>query len=71
MKLRSLPRLIGATIVGAVLIAGTALAQVPRVGDKAPAFALPATTGGTIRLADFAGRKSLVLFTFIGAFTNA
>jgi cytochrome oxidase Cu insertion factor (SCO1/SenC/PrrC family) len=40
------------------------------VGDKAPDFSLPSTTGKPIRLADFAGKKSLVLFFYIGAFTN-
>ena len=47
-----------------------ALAQSPKVGDKAPAFALPASTAKEIKLADFAGKKSLILFFYIGAFTN-
>jgi len=41
------------------------------VGDKAPDFALPASTGKEIKLADFAGKKAVVLFFYIGAFTNA
>ena len=41
------------------------------VGDKAPNFALPSTTGKPVRLADFAGKRHLVLFFYIGAFTNA
>ena len=44
--------------------AGAAL----EVGDKAPAFTLPATTGKQLSLADYAG-KNVVLFGFIGAFT--
>ncbi len=40
------------------------------VGDKAPNFALASTTGKEIKLADFAGKKHLVLFFYIGAFTN-
>lgn len=36
------------------------------VGDKAPDFALPATTGGKISLSQFLGKK-LVLIEFYGA----
>jgi AhpC/TSA family len=36
------------------------------VGDKAPDFALPATTGGKISLSQFRGKK-LVLIEFYGA----
>ncbi len=57
--------LLGAT---AMLSGGTALAV--QVGDKAPAFALAATTAKQISSAEFAGKKNLVLFFYIGAFTN-
>ena len=36
------------------------------VGDKAPEFSLPATTGGKISLSQFRGKK-LVLIEFYGA----
>jgi redoxin len=39
------------------------------VGDKAPGFALPATTKEKLSLAEFTGKKNVVLFGFIGAFT--
>jgi hypothetical protein len=39
-------------------------------GDKAPDFALPATTAESIKLADFLGKKPVVLFFYIGAFTR-
>ena len=39
------------------------------VGDKAPAFTLPATTQEKFALADLFGKKNVVLFGFIGAFT--
>jgi len=54
----------------AVLLAFCALpaAAALKVGDKAPAFTLPATTGKQVSLADYAG-KNVVLFGFIGAFT--
>ena len=37
-----------------------------QVGDRAPDFKLPATTGGQIRLSDFRG-KQLVLLEFYHA----
>ena len=39
------------------------------VGEKAPAFTLPATTAEKLSLADYLGKKNVVLFGFIGAFT--
>jgi peroxiredoxin Q/BCP len=54
----------------AVLLALCSLpaAAAIKVGDKAPAFTLPATTGKDLSLADYQG-KNVVLFGFIGAFT--
>lgn len=39
------------------------------VGDRAPDFSLPATTQEKVSLAEFKGKKNIVLFGFIGAFT--
>ena len=39
------------------------------VGDKAPDFTLPATTQEKWSLSDLVGKKNIVLFGFIGAFT--
>jgi len=39
------------------------------VGEKAPAFELPSTQGGKIRLADFAGKKEVVLLFYPMDFT--
>lgn len=52
------------------LFAGTALAQTLKVGDKAPAFSVPSTTGKPVALADYIGKKNVVLFFYIGAFTD-
>ena len=41
-----------------------------KVGDEAPAFALPASTGKTISLAEFKGKKKVVLAFFPKAFTG-
>ncbi|GBC86132.1 Putative peroxiredoxin [bacterium HR12] len=35
----------------------------PRIGDEAPGFTLPAAGGGTIALSDFAGRPVLLYFS--------
>ena len=55
---------------GAALFAGTAQAQSPKVGDKAPAFSVISTSGKPVALADYAGKKNVVLFFYIAAFTD-
>ena len=42
-----------------------------KVGDKAPDFTLPSTTGDKIRLSQFQGKKPVVLFFYIFAFGGA
>lgn len=71
MPLSSPRRMLSLILLGAALSLSAATAQAVKVGDRAPEFALPSSTGKPIRLADFSGKKSLVLFFFIGAFTNA
>jgi peroxiredoxin Q/BCP len=41
-----------------------------KMGDEAPAFSLPASTGKTITLSEFKGRKKVVLAFFPKAFTG-
>jgi peroxiredoxin len=41
-----------------------------KVGDMAPDFTLPATTGGTVKLSDFRGKANVVLAFFPAAFTG-
>ena len=50
----------------AAVILGVAPAQAVDVGEPAPGFTLPATTGGDISLNDFRGKK-FVLLEFYGA----
>ena len=59
-----------AALVGAVLLLAAGQSMALQVGDKAPEFALPATTAESIKLADYVGKKPVVLFFYIGAFTN-
>jgi glutaredoxin-dependent peroxiredoxin len=62
--------------MAAVLLSGIGLllsfnpVMALQVGDKAPDFALPATTAEKISLADYLGKKPVVVFFYIGAFTN-
>ncbi len=42
-----------------------------KVGDKAPDFTLPSTTGEKIGLSQFQGKKPVVLFFYIFAFGGA
>ena len=54
---------------------GALLAQAPatnalKAGDKAPDFTLPSTTGGTVHLADYLGKSTVVLAFFPAAFTG-
>ena len=62
-------------LVGA--LAALALSALPataqtklKVGDTAPDFTLPATTGKPVHLADFKGKKSVVLAFYVLAFTG-
>jgi thioredoxin-dependent peroxiredoxin len=41
-----------------------------KVGDKAPDFTLPSTDGGTVHLADYLGKSTVVLAFFPAAFTG-
>ena len=41
-----------------------------KVGDKAPDFTLPSTNGGTMHLADYIGKSTVVLAFFPAAFSG-
>lgn len=63
-------RPVAAIVCAVTLCAGAAQAQALQAGDPAPAFAVTATTGKTVTLADFAGKKAVVLFFYPAAFTS-
>jgi peroxiredoxin Q/BCP len=54
--------------VACLLLASTA--QALEVGQKAPDFTLAAPDGKPVKLADLLGKGSVVIFTFIQAFTG-
>ena len=54
----------------AVLLPAEGDAAKLKVGDEAPAFSLPASTGKTITLAEFKGKKKVVLAFYPKAFTG-
>lgn len=59
----------------AFLFGGLSLAQAPatsalKVGETAPDFTLPSTQGGTVHLADYIGKSTVVLAFFPAAFTG-
>ena len=63
-------RMLKSLLAGAVFALAAQSAQALQVGDKAPDFSLPSTTAPTVKLSDFAGKKSVVVFFYIGAFTK-
>lgn len=55
---------------GACLLAQTPPSTTLKVGDKVPDFTLPSTEGGTVHLADYIGKSTVVLAFFPAAFTG-
>jgi thioredoxin-dependent peroxiredoxin len=46
------------------------LALAVEVGDKAPNFLMHSTVGETVGLSEFQGKKNVLLFFFLAAFTG-
>ena len=57
------------TMPALLLLAPLAVAAAPKAGDPAPLFEAP-STAGTIRLADYRGRKAVVLAFYYKDFTS-
>jgi cytochrome oxidase Cu insertion factor (SCO1/SenC/PrrC family) len=61
---------LGFLVIAVLLVLGSAASVAAvQVGEKAPDFTLPATTAEKFSLNEFQGKKHVVLFGFIGAFT--
>ena len=70
MSMRQWTRVIAAALLsGAFLLLSAGHPMALQVGDKAPNFSLPATTAEKVGLADYLGKKPVVVFFYIGAFT--
>ena len=67
-KLRFL--LLTATAASALLAQSNPPKTPLKVGDVAPDFTLPSTTGQSVKLSDFRGKKNVVLAFFPAAFTG-
>ena len=63
-------RMLKTVLAGAALLLSSQASYALQVGDKAPDFSLPSTKGGNVKLSDFAGKQSVIIFTYIGAFTK-
>lgn len=57
-------------VMSAIGVGGIGQGFALQVGEKAPLFELPSTTGKTVKLADYLGKQPVVLFFYIGAFTK-
>jgi peroxiredoxin len=70
MNRRSMLSLAGAIAGGFVAQAQSPPKTHLKVGDMAPDFTLPSTTGKPIRLSDFRGKSTVVVGFFPAAFTG-
>ncbi len=70
MRYRSQNVIMALLIAGMLLVFGVGQGFALQVGDKAPPFELPSTTGEKLKLADYLGKQPVVLFFYIGAFTK-
>ena len=72
MQTRRWRRLVMAALLSSALLGlGASHVLALQVGDKAPDLSLPATTAEAIKLADYIGKKPVVLFFYVYAFSSA
>ncbi len=64
------PWLVAVMLGMATLFATPAQAQTLKADDKAPDFSVVSTTGKPVALGDYLGKKNMVLFFYIAAFTD-
>jgi peroxiredoxin Q/BCP len=75
-RVLSMRMMIATVIVAGLSMAAVAMAQAPapagglQAGDAAPAFSLPGSDGATHTLADFNGKKAVVIAWYPKAFTG-
>ena len=64
------PWLAAVLLCTATLLSAPVQAQALKAGDKAPDFSVVSTTGKPVALGDYLGKKNIVLFFYIAAFTD-
>jgi alkylation response protein AidB-like acyl-CoA dehydrogenase len=71
MQTQAVQRIIvAAALLGIGLWMVPMLAPAVEVGDKAPDFLMHSTVGETVQLSDYQGKKNVLLFFFLAAFTG-
>jgi len=70
MNQRLRAAIIALLVWSVICVVGVGQSMALQVGEKAPTFELPSTTGEKIKLADYLGKQPVVLFFYIGAFTK-
>ena len=70
MSYRMRAALIALVVWSAISVGGVGQSLALQVGEQAPMFELPSTTGKKIKLSDYLGKQPVVLFFYIGAFTK-
>ena len=68
--MRTLPQLCGAVALLALGPLSASAETRLKVGDMAPDFTLNSTAGKPVRLADYRGKKNVVLAFYVLAFTG-
>jgi len=53
-----------------LLVAGSAVAQDLKVGDKAPDFSMKGSDGKTYKLSEFQGKQAVIIAWYPKAFTG-
>ena len=61
MEIPYTKRSIGLYVLCMVMLVGSSIAQAVEVGDRAPDFTLPSTTGKAISLSQFKGKKNVLI----------
>jgi peroxiredoxin len=54
------------SLIAILFVGMTALAALPKIGDRAPQLRLPAADGKTVELKDYAGKKKVILVFYRG-----
>jgi peroxiredoxin Q/BCP len=66
-KYRGFLGILAGAVIGLLLMTDASALE---VGQKAPDFALPSSSGKEVKLSDLLGKGPVVIFTFIQAFTG-